>query len=466
MELLIKNKLGEESVLLIPVLKNGLDHDRLKKYGDFSSLTFEGNFKEIENLYLSGGNRIFLLGLGDDQNKNERCEAFRSFLHHNYHKLSKLTVDATDLESDIINDMVLGFKMAQYDPGLLKTEQKTVTLTTIEIVSDIAPDSIEEAEQTGETINRIKAIVDLPAEKKTPAYLAQWAVDSAKEYGYVTEIYDEKRLKDEGFGSILAVGKGSIHPPRMIILKWNPTGSNSPDVVLIGKGITFDTGGLSIKPSQNLHYMKSDMGGAAAVLGTLELAARLGIQKHIVGIVASAENAVDANSYRPGDVIESYSGKTIEVIDTDAEGRLALADAISFAIKNLEPTTLIDLATLTGSVVRTLGYSSAGLFTNSDQLANDLSSVGERVKERVWRLPLYQEFEDELYSDIADLKNLTMKPVAGAINAAKFLEVFTEGHESWAHLDIAGVAFRDSEYAKMKTSTGFGVRLLIEYLRS
>jgi leucyl aminopeptidase len=183
-------------------------------------------------------------------------------------------------------------------------------------------------------------------------------------------------------------------------------------------------------------------------------------------VVASAENAVDSNSYRPGDVITSYSGKTIEIIDTDAEGRLVLADGLSYVIKKFQPKQVIDLATLTGSVVQTLGYSAAGMFTNNTEMAKTMSTIGYETHERVWQLPLFDDFEAELHSDIADLRNFSGKPVAGAITAAKFLESFTESHDNWMHLDIAGVAFGDSTYSKMKSATGYGVQLIINYIKS
>ncbi|NJN50365.1 MAG: hypothetical protein HC798_04535 [Polaribacter sp.] len=267
------------------------------------------------------------------------------------------------------------------------------------------------------------------------------------------------------FDAALAVGKGSIHPPRIIINKHIPKKDAKIDLILVGKGITFDAGGISIKPSTNLHYMKSDMGGAAVVLGMIELLAKLNINLNVIGIVGAAENAVDANSYRPGDVINSFSGKTIEIIDTDAEGRLVLADCINYAIKTYSPEKIIDLATLTGSVVRTLGYSAAGMFTKNNDMASQFSEIGEKVHERVWQLPLYEDFEEDLHSDIADLRNFSGLPIAGAINAAKFLEAFTENHPNWLHLDIAGVAFGSSAYAKMKSASGFGIQLLFEYCK-
>jgi leucyl aminopeptidase len=243
-------------------------------------------------------------------------------------------------------------------------------------------------------------------------------------------------------------------------------GSDKIDMGLVGKGVTFDTGGISLKKPANMHYMKSDMGGAAAVMGTVELIARLQLPINVVAFIPVAENSIDANSVRPGDVIDSFSGKSIEIIDTDAEGRLILADALSYIQQHAQPQVLIDLATLTGSVVATLGYEAAGLFTHHEDLANALTESGETVGEKLWRLPLWDSYGELMESDIADIKNLSSKPLAGAITAAKFLEFFVKKDQPWAHLDIAGTAFGDTPFAKTKSATGYGVRLLLDYAKT
>jgi len=249
------------------------------------------------------------------------------------------------------------------------------------------------------------------------------------------------------------------------VLEYKPaTAQTGQTIGLVGKGVTFDTGGISIKDSTNMHLMKSDMGGAAAVLGTVELAAKLQLPVHLVGVIPSTENSVDGDSTKPGDVIGSYAGKTIEVIDTDAEGRLILADALAYVIKNHQPDVLIDLATLTGSVIGTLGYVAAGLFTTNDTLANTLLNVSDKTGEKLWRLPMWDDYKEDLKSDVADVKNYHGKPFAGAIMGAKFLEVFTSKHPAWAHLDIAGTAFTDSEFGSQKNATAYGIRLLTTYL--
>jgi leucyl aminopeptidase len=295
--------------------------------------------------------------------------------------------------------------------------------------------------------------------------LAEWALESGRKHGYKVTVLEKDSLQALGMHALLSVSKGSIEPPVMIVSEYTPE-KYEKTIVLVGKGVTFDTGGISIKGSNNMHLMKSDMGGAGAVLGTLELVARLQLPVQVIGIVPSTENCIDGESTKPGDVISSYSGRSIEVIDTDAEGRLILADGISYAVRNYKPDAVIDLATLTGSVVQTLGYLAAGLFSPNDDLASKLKKAGDRTGERLWRLPMWDEYKEEIQSDIADVRNYHGKPLAGAIVAAKFLEVFTDEHPAWAHLDIAGTAFGDNEFAPNRAGTAFGVRLLINYLEN
>jgi leucyl aminopeptidase len=233
----------------------------------------------------------------------------------------------------------------------------------------------------------------------------------------------------------------------------------------VGKGITFDTGGLNIKTAGMVH-MKCDMAGGAAVFGAMQLIADLQLPVKVTAIVPCAENAVDAKAFLPSDVIHSYSGTSIEIIDTDAEGRLVLADGISYLIKNYKPEYIVDIATLTGSSVGTLGYECGALFTNNEALSKKLQDAGDSVGERLWQLPLWDVYKQDIESDIADVKNYSGKPVAGAISAAKFLEYFTKEHTAWAHLDVAGVAFGDDEFAKSKHATAYGVHLLTKFIEN
>lgn len=459
-------QLDPEKDLILPCRKNQLD--LLKKFTANVTPDFEGEHATFQTFYGKAGNRIYALGIGEEKDAVKIDKAFQKlcFDTKKYWK-NTMQLHAVALNTEELKKAVIGLEMGTYQIGRFKTEQKATTEAEIQVTGngDITR-VINEAALIGTTINRIKSLIDAPANHKTPEYLGSWAKESAGQNQYKCTLLGKSELKEQGFDAVLAVGRGSENPPVVIVTEYIAKPGAGIDIGLVGKGITFDTGGLSIKPSQNLHYMKSDMGGAAVVLGVVELVARMGLNINIVGVVASAENAVDSKSYRPGDVINSYSKKSIEIIDTDAEGRLVLADGLSYIIKQFQPHQVIDLATLTGSVVRTLAYSAAGMFTNNTEMATRMSDIGNRVNERVWQLPLYEEFETDLQSDLADLRNFSGKPIAGAITAAKFLQAFTDDHKHWMHLDIAGVAFGDSHYAKMKSSTGFGVQLILEYIKT
>jgi leucyl aminopeptidase len=252
--------------------------------------------------------------------------------------------------------------------------------------------------------------------------------------------------------------------PQFIIAEYRVENPKK-HIGLVGKGVTFDTGGLNIKTAGMVH-MKCDMGGAATILGALQAIADLQLPYNVTAIVPCVENSVDNLSFLPSDVIGSYSGKTIEIIDTDAEGRLILADGLSYLVKNYKTDHALDFATLTGSAVGTFGYDCAALFTNDKELSSKLQDSGEEVGERMWPLPLWDSYKSEMDSEIADIKNYNGKPIAGAITAAKFLEAFTENHPSWAHIDIAGTAFGDSEFAKTKHATAYGVHLIVKLLQN
>ena len=323
---------------------------------------------------------------------------------------------------------------------------------------------LQDAQVIGSVQSEVRNLVDAPANKLTPEALAAWASDKAGSIpGLEVSVMDETQIQEEGLQALYAVGKGSANPPRFIICEYK-TDPGNPTVGLVGKGVTFDTGGLSIKPSQSMHLMKSDMAGAAAVLGAVAAISSLALPVNLIGIVPAAENSVDATSTRPGDVIDSFSGKTIEVTDTDAEGRLILADGLAYLIANYEPQVIVDMATLTGSCVRALGFAAAGVFTANDQLTAQLEAAGVATNERLWRLPIWSAYDSYLHSDVADVKNFSGKPEAGAISAAKFLEAFTSNHPAWAHIDMAGTAFGSDQGGKDKSATGYGVRLITNFV--
>ena len=470
MQFKVSKNIDLEQDIILPQKENELNSQFIQEFTGQADIDFKGAFEEIHCMYGTNGSRLYLLGMGQEKDWDRFDTLCRKLLYQIKDKRdARIQLDARDLNEKELRSAITGIKASEYSIGLYKDSKNKEERFTRDIVVITGSDTNELLKQSvaiGDTTNRIKRLVDEPSNIKTPAFLADWAVDSAKVFEYQVQILHGEQLVNEGLNGVVTVGKGSVHPPSFIIAQYIHDESRDVDLGLVGKGITFDSGGISIKSATNMHYMKSDMGGAAAVLGTIELVARLKLEVNVVAIVAAAENAVDAASYRPGDVIHSYSGKTIEVIDTDAEGRLVLADAISYMIKKFSPRQLVDLATLTGSVVRTLGFSAAGLFTNNKSMQDALVQAGDRVNERLWPMPLYDDYMKELHSDIADIKNLGSKPIAGASVAAKFLEFFTEEHPAWAHLDIAGMAFGNTEYAKMKCATGYGVKLLIQFIQT
>jgi len=342
-------------------------------------------------------------------------------------------------------------------------EQKPV----LEHVDILAPADTEEASRghrigaaigAGQTLAR--GIQVLPGNVCTPTYVARTAEEIAARYGFGVTVLDKAAIVREKLGALLAVAQGSAEEPRFIALEYK--GAAGAPVVLVGKGVTFDTGGISIKPAQNMEDMKYDMSGAAAVLGTFEALGRLRPKVHVVGLIPSTENMPSGTAVKPGDVITSASGKTIEVINTDAEGRLILCDALTYA-KRYQPACVLDIATLTGAIVVALGHTATGVMGTDDGLTEEVRAAGERAGERVWPLPLWDEYRELMKSDIADIKNAGGRP-AGSISAGWFLREFVDGFP-WAHLDIAGTAYTDREEAiRVKGPTGLGVRLFSEFV--
>ncbi|WP_433416153.1 leucyl aminopeptidase [Microtetraspora malaysiensis] len=325
----------------------------------------------------------------------------------------------------------------------------------------------EEALRRGETVARATALardlVNTPASIKSPAWLA----DQAREVAASAGLGFREDSALDGFGGIRAVGQGSAQPPRLVELTYAPEGATR-HVVLVGKGITFDTGGLSLKPEEGMKTMKTDMAGGAAVIAVMGALATAGVPVRVTGLVACAENAFSGSAQRPGDVITQYGGRTVEVLNTDAEGRLVLADALAYADAELAPDILIDIATLTGAAKIALGLRLGALYATDDPLAAELVAAGEATGERLWRMPLIDDYRADLDSDIADLANVDrrMSGSAGSVAAALFLREFAGGRP-WAHLDVAGPARATADDGEItKGGTGFGVRLLLSYLAS
>ncbi|WP_026843260.1 leucyl aminopeptidase [Citrifermentans bremense] len=321
----------------------------------------------------------------------------------------------------------------------------------------------EQAAQLCRGVCLARDLVSHPGNVVTPGYLAQEARRLAARHALECKVYEQDDLESLGMNALLGVGKGAAEPPRLIVVRYRGDGAKGRPVVLVGKGITFDSGGISIKPGPGMEEMKTDMAGAAAVLGTLEAAALLQLPVDLVGVIPTAENMPDGKAFKPGDVLASLSGTTIEITNTDAEGRLILCDALHFAQK-FKPAAMIDLATLTGACVVALGHEASAVLGNDQRLVDALKKSGDETGERLWQLPLWDEYGEGMKSDIADLKNAGSRD-GGTIKAAWFLKQFV-GETRWAHLDIAGTAWSDKARPySPKGATGVGVRLLIEYLR-
>lgn len=361
--------------------------------------------------------------------------------------------------------------MAAWDYQDLKTSPEARDTVPVEsltlFVQEAATGARAAAAQgeiTGRAANLARGLAIRPGNIATPTFLADAAKALAERFGMQSTVLDRAGLLAEGMHALLAVAAGSEEEPRFIALEYHGGANDQAPLVLIGKGITFDTGGISIKPADRMEEMKFDMSGAAGVLGAMQGIAELGLEANVVALVPSTENMPSGRAVKPGDVISSHLGKSIEVVNTDAEGRLVLADALSYA-RRYNPAAMVDAATLTGAIVIALGHHAIGLMGNNDPLLEEIRSAGAAVGERCWPLPLWAEYREQIDSPVADMKNTGGRP-AGSITAGWFLREFA-GDTPWAHLDIAGTAYRDEAAPWLrKGPTGVPARLFIEWVRS
>jgi leucyl aminopeptidase len=446
--------------------------NRVLAAGDFS-----GKRDETAVLYPVGpAARILLVGLGKpdeiDRTAIRRAAAVAAkrarslgVSHAAFHLPAETrgTVSPAEAGQAIAEGLAQGVwqynEMKRRDEDSKKPQLERVDILAIDGVNETREGHrIGEAIGAGQTLAR--GIQVLPGNICTPSYLANTARELAQRHGFEATILDKVAIQKEKMGALLSVAQGSAEEPRFIALDYK--GAEGPPVVLVGKGVTFDTGGISIKPAQNMEDMKYDMSGAAAVLGTFEALGRLKPKVHVVGLIPSTENMPSGAAVKPGDVVTSHLGKTIEVINTDAEGRLILCDALSYA-RRYQPVAVIDIATLTGAIVVALGHTAAGVMGSDEKLVEEVRAAGEKAGERVWPLPLWEDYRDLMKSDIADVKNSGGRP-AGSISAGWFLREFVDGFP-WAHLDIAGTAYTEREDAtRVKGPTGIGVRLFTEFV--
>ena len=364
--------------------------------------------------------------------------------------------------------MAAGLRSWRYDRYRTRIKEKQkATLTTVTIVG--AGQAAEERYATRyaavvEGVALTRELVTEPANIIYPESFVERVLESVKGLGLEIQILDRDEMAKLGMGALLGVAQGSVRDPKLLVMKWNGGKAGEAPVAFIGKGVTFDTGGISIKPAQNMEAMKWDMGGAGAVVGAMKALAGRKAKANVVAVCGLVENMPDGNAQRPGDVVTTMSGQTVEVINTDAEGRLVLCDAMTWTQRTFKPKSMIDLATLTGAMVITLGHEYAGLFSNDETLSTQLIKAAGESGDKLWRQPLADAYDRLIDSPIADMKNVGPRE-AGSITAAQFLLRYVDDGVAWAHLDIAGMAWADKASATAeKGATGYGVRLLDQFI--
>jgi leucyl aminopeptidase len=470
-----------------PLLALGVFEDQALP-APLADLLEEGDFaarpKQTMLLYSRGAlpaRRVLLVGLGKRASLGADTLRQAAALAAQRARELKLTSYASDLPTGpqldvpaaaqaLAEGAQLGlYRYTRYKSSAGNDQERPIEQLTLAVAGD--PGAAQQGVAVGEAVaagvSLARDLANGPGNEITPARLAEAAQQLGEQQGLAVTVLGPDELRAQGFGGLLAVGQGSAQTPRFIILEYKPASApaGGPTVVLVGKGITFDTGGISIKSAEKMDDMKMDMGGAAAVLGALHSVGLLELPIHVVGLISSAENMPSATAFKPGDIIRTLSGKTVEVLNTDAEGRIVLADALHYA-QRYNPQGVIDLATLTGAIMVALGPHAIGAMGNDEQLMQRVLRAGEASAERAWQLPLWDEYREMVKSEIADVRNTGGSRFGGAITGAAFLDAFV-GEAPWVHLDIAGTAWTESrpKAYMSRGATGIGVRLLVQLLR-
>jgi leucyl aminopeptidase len=429
----------------------------------------------LHNVPQIPSDRVLLVGLGRERDFHET--AYRNAIGAAVKALRATgTTDATVCLTDLalkkrdthwkVEQAVLGIMEGVYRFDQMKSKPTGARRALRKIVlhvgrrSEIAEGeaALSRAQAIAEGVSLARDLGNLPANVCTPAYLAEQAQEMAKRHGLRCEVLEQKELEKLGMGCFLAVARGSRQPPKLIVLEYNGGKKDSAPLVLVGKGVTFDTGGISLKPAPEMDEMKFDMCGAASVFGTMKAVALMKLPLNVVGVVPATENMPDGNAVKPGDIVTTMSGQTVEILNTDAEGRLILCDALTY-VERYKPAAVVDIATLTGAMVIALGHVATGVFANSDSLAREVLAASDSSWDRAWHLPLWDEYQEALKSNFADLPNIGSR-AGGSITAACFLSRFTKAYP-WAHLDIAGTAWKSGAE---KGATGRPVALLAHFL--
>jgi leucyl aminopeptidase len=469
--------------LVLPV--SGKDRSTLASLGPsqqtvsaaLDTQRFEGDASSVSEQFVDDGGkvrRLLVIGTGNGTAAAESAEKLGgtavSRLLTSGEKSAVIDVSGLGYDADAAARVGLGAALRSWRHDRYRTKLKDnqkPTLQEVVIVGGHAGAGQRYEERWApvvEGVSLTRELVTEPANIIYPETFVERVRSSVEGSGLEVEVLDRAAMEKLGMGALLGVAQGSDREARLLILKWNGSAAGAQPVAFVGKGVTFDTGGISIKPAAGMEAMKWDMGGAGAVVGAMKAIALRKAKANIVAICGLVENMPGGNAQRPGDVVTSMSGQTVEVINTDAEGRLVLADAVTYVQRNFKPSTIIDLATLTGAILISLGHEWAGLFSNDDDLAGKLQAVGEETGDKLWRMPLAEPFDRLIDSPIADMKNVGPRE-GGSITAAQFIQRFIENGVKWAHIDMAGKAWSDKAAATHdKGATGFGVRLLDRYV--
>ena len=449
--------------------------------------TFNGEKKESLFLpFFDGKGHVALIGLGDEKNLDyEACRraGARAFKELKRHRRKTAEILAGGLlrrnvssVEKAVQALTEGFVLSGYECRDFKQAPKK-PVPEPENISFYFEDKSQKKEAErglqkgrilGSAVNTVKTLANYPGNLMTPAILAQKAQELTKNTKIKTTVWDKARIKKEKMGGLFGVSLGSSEEPRFIIMEYKGAGAGEKPVCLVGKGLTFDSGGISLKPSHAMDEMKFDMCGSTVVLGALLAVEKLKLKVNVTGLIASSENMPGAAANKPGDILKARNGKTMEVLNTDAEGRLILADALSYACEQ-KPQAVFDTATLTGAIVMALGNIFTGFFTKNENLVQKIKAAGEATGERVWRLPLTEEHREDMKSPLADVANISSVRGAGSSTAAAFLEHFVDKSIPWAHFDIAGTAYNTAgrlEYCAPKSASGVMVRTFVELVRS
>lgn len=473
-------KANEADLVMLPVYSENKDLQDEKLtviYKHFKeSNKFKGNAGEIcvaTNVVESGVQDIIFIGLGSKDELTTEIirgsfgKAIKKAIELKAKKIALNMISNEKLSvEDITKSMVEGIGFGEYRFDKYKTEANENSEIEVSICTDengklnSIDEYIDEALILVETTKSARDLVNEPANVLYPETLAEKVIGSGNKYGFEVEVFDEKKINELGMESFLSVAKGSELPPRLIVMRYFGDESKKDDILgLVGKGVTYDSGGYSIKPTSSMDSMKSDMGGAASVIGAISAIAKKKLKINVVGVIAACENLISGKAYKPGDIIGSMAGKYIEVLNTDAEGRLTLIDAVHYIIEKEKVNKVIDLATLTGAALVALGVTTTAVVSNNDEFYKELESASLKADEKVWRLPDFDDYKKLIKSDIADLKN-TGGRHAGTITAGLFIGEFVQ-NKPWLHLDIAGTAWteKESSYCS-KGGTGVGVRTL------